>query len=178
MDLKLQRSAHRSLHQTLKEAVGQLEHLGYKPRFSDFQTLISPLELDKSIVAPLVSFQAERYTRTLIYESDQVSVLLLGWLPNQSSPIHSHNGSLCATFVVQGTLTNRQFQLRNSGSQPQQLYLQFEEQLAEGSIAFLDHDGVHQALNTSSEPLVTLHIYSPRLQLTVVAGNSCLAKKL
>jgi len=157
-------SACESPHLTLEDVIDHLENLGEKLQFGDFQALISLLNLDKPFLASQVSFHADHYTRMLVYESNKVSVLLLGWLPNQKSPIHSHNGSLCATLIVQGILTNRQFRLVDNGLEGKQLYLQLEEQLSEGTIGFLDRDGIHQAVNTSQESLITLHIYSPRLQ--------------
>jgi len=156
---------------TLEDVIAYLENLGEKPQFGNFQALISLLNLDKPLLASHVSFHADHYTRMLLYESSKVSVLLLGWLPNQNSPIHSHNGSLCATLIVQGILTNRQFQLVDNDLEGKQLYLQLEERLSEGRIAFIDQDGIHQAVNASQEPLTTLHIYSPRLQSMKFEGN-------
>jgi len=164
-------SACESPYLTLEDVIDHLEDLGEKLQFGDFQALISLLNLDKPFLASHVSFHADHYTRMLVYESNKVSVLLLGWLPNQNSPIHSHNGSLCATLVVQGILTNRQFRLVDNGLEDKQLYLQLEERLSEGRIAFLDRDGIHQAVNASQEPLTTLHIYSPRLQLMKFVEN-------
>lgn len=103
----------------------------------------------------------EEYTRKLIYESQNLSAYLLCWLPGQQTDIHGHCGCLCATYIVQGELTNRVFSLSNGS--PSRLLKLEEVLLSTGEITFLDRDGIHQSLNTTSKSVISLHLYSPRL---------------
>lgn len=123
-----------------------------------FQTLI--LQTDLSIIScdanPI--FSNKGYTRTLLYDNPNLSVYRICWLSEQSSDIHGHCGSLCATYVIQGILTNRVFRLSNNYP-----FLEFEEELSAGAVTFLDRDGIHQSLNASLAPVISLHLYTPRL---------------
>jgi cysteine dioxygenase len=123
-----------------------------------FQTLVQQAELQKLDLTIGTVFSVKEYHRTLLYEGKLLSVYRLSWLPEQRSDIHEHQGSLCATHVAQGKLTNRIFTLNKD-----ELYLNSEETLLARKTTFLDREGIHQSLNVSSKPVISLHLYTPRL---------------
>lgn len=123
-----------------------------------FQTLLQQIDLDIISFDANPVFSNDGYTRTLLYDNPNLSVYKICWLSGQSSDIHGHLGSLCATYVIQGILTNRVFRLSNNYP-----LLEFEEELLAGAVTFLDRDGVHQSLNASLTPVISLHFYTPRL---------------
>jgi len=96
------------------------------------------------------------YTR--LHQDPYVDVWLITWPCDTSTELHDHAGSLGALTVVGGTLTEHRWlhDERGHGS------IATRELAAGGGAAFpLGH--VHDVVNVSAAPAVSVHAYSPPL---------------
>lgn len=109
-------------------------------------------------LGPYRQFSTEERTRVLIYRCDAFEVLLLGWLPGQTSSKHEHGWSSCVFRVMEGTATEQRFHVL-SDPEP---YLRGTYPV--GSLAEVVRGEAHIVSNRGDTPLVTLHLYAPPLQ--------------
>jgi uncharacterized NAD(P)/FAD-binding protein YdhS len=110
--------------------------------------LAAPITFDD--VRGFVSFGDQDYVRALIYRNDELELRLHCWRPGQSSSLHGHGASACAFKIIRGTATETVLGDRDRVWAP-------------GGIVVEDQPRLHQVMNTGSDPLLTLHAYSPPL---------------
>jgi mannose-6-phosphate isomerase-like protein (cupin superfamily) len=91
-------------------------------------------------------------------ELDDAQIWLLTWLPGQGTPLHDHGNSAGAFAVARGTLTERVVATGVAG-RPRET----ETELAVGRLRFFGAHYVHQVTNRQAEPVVSVHVYAPRL---------------
>jgi len=110
------------------------------------------------------SFQQSHYKRNKLASGKWYDLLLICWKPGQSSLIHDHNGSSCGFKVLSGTCT----ELRYEKDENNRVSVCGKDSVAAGSLCLARDADIHRVLNESdSDDLVTLHIYSPPLQMTL-----------
>ncbi len=110
-------------------------------------------------LAACAEFDPTQRTRRVLYEDITISILLLGWLPGQSTDIHDHGGSLCAFRVLRGRAIESRYELNEQG-----LAVEVErDEYLPGSVIGCDGTEIHSMRNdaAASDPLVTLHLYQP-----------------
>jgi len=99
---------------------------------------------------------ARWYTR--LHHDPYVDVWLITWPRDTSTELHDHAGSLGALTVVRGSLTEHRWAYDGRGGGA----IATRELPAGRGAAFpLGH--VHDVVNTSHEPAVSVHAYSPPL---------------
>ena len=95
---------------------------------------------------------------------------ILGWLPGQTTGLHDHGGSAGAFVVIEGALQEATLAPPRR-HQPAAL---LHRTLDTGRHRSFGPHHVHQVVNLTDCPAVSLHVYAPRLQVmtryTVVAG--------
>jgi mannose-6-phosphate isomerase-like protein (cupin superfamily) len=102
----------------------------------------------------LVAFgQTERYWARLDSPAD-VDIWLLTWLPSQGTELHDHGDSAAAFVIVGGTLAEARV---TDGHEI------LDRHLHHGHVQTVERGVVHDVRNTSNEPAISIHAYSPRL---------------
>jgi mannose-6-phosphate isomerase-like protein (cupin superfamily) len=96
--------------------------------------------------------------RSLHAELEDAQIWLLTWLPGQGTPLHDHGNSAGAFAVARGTLTERVVATGVTG-RPRET----ETELTAGRLRFFGAHYVHQVTNRQAEPVVSVHVYAPRL---------------
>lgn len=101
------------------------------------------------------SFREDRYSREIIHQVRDFDVVLIGWMPGQSSPIHNHPTNGCLVYPIQGQLYEERF--------CDQLHPISETTVGVGEYSYIDNGiCVHRLGNASStKPAISVHIYSP-----------------
>lgn len=89
---------------------------------------------------------AERFA-ALVDRVGDYEVWLMSWLPGQSTDLHDHGRTTGAFTVVSGLLTER---VMRAGA---------ELTLKPGQTRVFAPDYVHQVLNNSIDPAVSIHVY-------------------
>ena len=110
-------------------------------------------------VASQVAFDPARYTRTLLAADEQVEVLLMGWLPGQSSAVHDHGRSEGAALVLAGEAEEESFLATANGAAART----GTRTIRRGQATIERRTDIHRIFNASTNLLVTLHAYAPRL---------------
>src|SRR5882757_3849561 len=116
---------------------------------AEFAGLARSIAADRTRWAPLVSYDATTRWYARLQTGPGYEVWLLSWVPGQGSGLHDHGGSSGVLTVLDGTLTERtEHGTRALGTRSQRVF-------APGY--------VHEVVNDSLEPAVSLHVYYPGL---------------
>jgi hypothetical protein len=107
---------------------------------------------------PFVDFNAEERWHQRIYRDPRIDIWLITWLPTQGTQLHDHGGSSGAFTVLSGTLTESV----PSGYADGRVQIRDDERPAGQTVKFGRHY-IHDVRNTSSEPAISVHAYSPPL---------------
>jgi cysteine dioxygenase len=122
-------------------------------------TLAAAVDLDTLDLGEYRRFQKSCYARNRIVLNDHVELVVICWLPGQSSVIHDHGMSLCLYLVVEGEMLEERYRLNGSGEPEPTDELTF----GRGDISVSAGHEIHRINNRSDTDLVTVHIYSPPL---------------
>jgi quercetin dioxygenase-like cupin family protein len=114
-----------------------------------FAGLAHTIASDRAAWEPLVRYDATTRWYHRLRTGPGYEVWLLSWLPGQVSGLHDHGPSSGVLTVLDGTLTEY---TRGSG-----------RGLAPGAQRVFAPGYVHEVVNDSLEPAVSLHIYFPGL---------------
>lgn len=139
----------------------QLHHL---------QDWVTHLDLQEDLFRQHLEFCDQGYRCKLLCRTPRFDMLILCWKPGQASTIHNHANSLNVTRVYQGVLTSRMFAPASKTPtssrccHPPALQVHLEADLSKNQLAAVDRHQIHQLANTSTENLITLHVYAQPLQ--------------
>lgn len=147
---------HRMVAGTLPDSLPELEKL------------ILELVVDSSMIEHFVNFSESSYCRTRILLMPQAELLCLGWMPGQRSPIHDHEGSLCCLLVLQGEAVEQRFEKIGTGETVRRTSLSI---LKPGMVSTAADSEIHHIENQAPWPLVTLHLYTPPLNMNTYTQN-------
>ncbi|MGK7232734.1 cysteine dioxygenase [Streptomyces hygroscopicus] len=118
---------------------------------SAFAGLARAIAADRDSWAPLVQYDATSRWYHRLRTGPGYEVWLLSWVPGQGSGAHDHGRSSGVLTVLQGALTERV----GARGVPHRLRAGAQRVFAPGY--------VHDVVNDSLEPAVSLHIYFPGL---------------
>lgn len=146
----------------MSRLIAALDALGPAPSLRAIHAAVDASGLAPSDVAPWVRTDTRRYFRNRVTINAAYELLVMTWLPGQSSVPHDHAGSVCAMRVVEGRAVERAYELCPDGSvRESQAY----EVNADTTISGEDA-AVHSIHNDdpNQHTLVTVHVYSPPLK--------------
>lgn len=118
--------------------------------------------LHRGLLDPHVAHSKRGYTRVLLAEDACWNLLLLGWLPGQSTPIHGHGRSAGLARILSGHLLDVRFQLRNGVLSPVRA-----RRAVPADLLVEEREAIHRVSNCGEEPALSLHLYSPPLHEVV-----------
>lgn len=96
----------------------------------------------------LVQFKEEKYCKRILYRDKNIECILIGWLPGQRTPPHSHPKNGCVMRVLSGSLC--------------EIRQKKKVTLMEQSVSFIGGGQTHSIFNASDTcPAVSFHVYSP-----------------
>lgn len=116
---------------------------------AEFAGLARAIAADRARWAPLVEYDAASRWYHRLRVGPGYEVWLLSWVPGQRSGSHDHGRSSGVLTVLDGELTER---TRTAG-----------RTLGSGAQRVFAPGYVHEVVNDSLEPAVSLHIYFPGL---------------
>jgi Cysteine dioxygenase type I len=109
---------------------------------------------------PQLRFDADQRWHERIFRDSRVDVWLISWLPTQGTELHDHGGSAGAFSVLAGELSEVSYLPGTEGRGS----LVERARPAGESVAFGPYY-VHDVRNLSTGPAVSVHAYSPPLDL-------------
>ncbi|WP_129842283.1 cysteine dioxygenase family protein [Streptomyces sp. RFCAC02] len=117
---------------------------------AQFAGLAGALAADRACWEPLVRYDAVSRWYHRLRTGPGYEVWLLSWVPGQGSGRHDHGDSSGVCTVLRGALTE------DAGGRGARV-------LTPGSLRVFAPGYVHEVVNVSLEPAVSLHIYFPGL---------------
>ncbi len=140
-----------------------LDGLKERPPLAELRARVSGLRLQCDDVVEFIRFSELGYMRNLVRAGPWYNVLVLCWKNGQRSPIHDHAGSVCALRVLRGVLTETVFEFTPNGHVKATLSRDY----GPGVVVGTQDSDLHQVSNLQpgTADLVTLHVYSPALEL-------------
>ncbi|MCX4969752.1 cysteine dioxygenase family protein [Streptomyces sp. NBC_00654] len=126
---------------------------------AEFAGLARSIAADRAQWAPLVRFDTTTRWYHRLRTGPGYEVWLLSWVPGQGSGRHGHGPSSGALTVLEGELTER----TGRGSRV----------LGSGAQRVFAPGYVHEVVNDSLEPAVSLHIYYPGLTEMPMHSAQC-----
>jgi len=146
----------------LLELVDRLDTLGSGPSLVELANAVKGVNLTLADVQDFVRTNPRSYQRTSVVLRDRYELLVMTWLPGQSSVPHDHAGSICAVQVLQGTAMEGCYHVAADGY----VDLQYETAVHSGEVTAGQDGGVHAVRNPSdaTQSLVSVHVYSPPLK--------------
>jgi predicted metal-dependent enzyme (double-stranded beta helix superfamily) len=104
---------------------------------------------------PLVRFDpAQRWFHRLVLAGDY-EIWLLSWLPGQHTGFHDHGEAVGAFAVARGLLSERTVAPGRGQAR--------SRQLGAGSVREFGPQHVHDVVNATAGPAISVHAYSPPL---------------
>ncbi|MEV7940819.1 cysteine dioxygenase family protein [Kitasatospora sp. NPDC088264] len=115
--------------------------------------LIREIAADRARWEPLVRYDALTRWYARLETGPGYEVWLLSWLPGQSSGFHDHGESSGVMTVVQGELIERSLTRAGEGART----------LRPGGQRVFSSGYLHEVVNGTLEPAVSIHLYTPGL---------------
>lgn len=100
------------------------------------------------------------YTRNGVDDiNSKANLLILVWTPGKGSAIHDHANAHCIVKVLKGTLRETLYHQEKEG---QRLTVKRVSDYKTNEVSYMsDELGLHKMENLGTEPVVTLHLYTP-----------------
>lgn len=113
-----------------------------------------------SQLARHVTFSSQGYARVLLANDGRWNLWLLGWLPEQASPIHGHGRTAGVTRVLTGELSETIYRIEKDRA----LVSSGRRAARESQVIVEAHGLIHKVQNRGQESALSLHLYAPPLQ--------------
>jgi quercetin dioxygenase-like cupin family protein len=126
------------------------EPLAHPTTVGDFAALARRVAAERDRWEPLVRYDALTRWYARLETGPGYEIWLLSWLPGQGSGAHDHGRSSAVMTLLQGELTEL-----GAGRGPRTLTAGTQRVIAPGY--------VHEVVNDTLEPAVSLHVYFPGL---------------
>lgn len=146
--------------ETLIDSISELIHSLNKYNKNNYPDVIKNIELNPEDVKNYCTWDADNYTRNLIYRNDHYLLLILCWQKGQYSSIHDHGGSDCFIYVIDGIIQENIYQLNR---QKDLIHCQ-ENIYKQGYNSYIiDEMGLH-CIKSVSDRAITLHLYAEPIE--------------
>ncbi|WP_405937027.1 cysteine dioxygenase family protein [Streptomyces sp. NBC_00726] len=126
---------------------------------AEFVGLARTIAADRDRWAPLVRYDATTRWYHRLRTCPGYEVWLLSWVPGQGSGLHDHGPSSGVLTVLDGELTERTDRGKRT--------------LGAGAQRVFAPGYVHEVVNDSLEPAVSLHVYYPGLTDMPMHASQC-----
>ncbi|NOU96259.1 cysteine dioxygenase [Paenibacillus sp. LMG 31456] len=130
------------------------------PAPHELKAIITSLELTSEKVTPhIVEPSYLPYGRSVLFQSDDIEVILVHLPRGRKTLIHDHGASVGCAFILEGQMTNTSYRLDGYG------YAQEcgESTLKQHQFLYAPKGQIHQMSNSGEGRMLSFHVYAPRL---------------
>ena len=156
----------------LVKLIRYMDGLTGPAKLEKVEQLLTEADVEREDMIQACKFNDVSYARNRLAKGDWYDLLVICWKKGQSSPIHDHLGSACGVRVVDGTATETIFEETNPGFvRPVRQHC-----FTKGQVVVTSDTDIHLITNDDREQdLITLHLYTPPLNMTYYELESTLA---
>ncbi|MQR96221.1 hypothetical protein EJV22_13585 [Fictibacillus phosphorivorans] len=142
---------------TILKSLNILDSINSNPSKQDLKTALLSLDIDlKDIETELKSSKNKPYYRKLLYQNEDVELLVMNWSQLECAP-HDHGSSQGWIKVLSGCSENTVYEIKENGL-PSELFTKTHDK---DQIFYAPKKGIHKMKAQKKSDLVTLHLYSP-----------------
>ncbi|WP_284644719.1 cysteine dioxygenase [Paenibacillus silviterrae] len=132
-----------------------------KPTPHEIRALIQSLKLTAEELEEHVSDPGElSYGRTVLYQNEEVDVILIHLPPGGETRIHDHGESSGCAMVVEGAVMNCIYKLDSYGYP----HLQAEHPVVREHFLYAPKWQIHQLQNPHAVRSLSVHVYAPSMR--------------
>lgn len=154
------------MHNKIEPLLQYLNSLDKRADLSVLQKIVSESGLLASDVSEHCIFNENHYARNKVSSSPWYDLFIMCWKPGQCSAIHDHTDSSCSFRILKGTATEVVYALTDPEKKRAISTDKRTYQL--GQVCSAQDQEIHKISNeSSSDELITMHIYSPPLKMSV-----------
>lgn len=147
----------------LEQLISDLESCNGPVDLERICEVIRNTRLGRSDIEPYCVFSETTYHRNPVSSSRWYELLVMCWHSGQKSAIHDHRGSGCAFKIVEGQASEMVFERSTEDFVKPVLKRSYQP----GEICMARDADIHQIYNEQfGRDLITLHLYSPPLNMT------------
>lgn len=104
------------------------------------------------------------YTRNLVHENENYTILVLVWQPMSQSKIHSHPCDGCIITPLKGEVSESVYEAPEGSTDEENLVLKKVQHFKKGQVGFMsDHMKQYHKIE-SQTGCISLHLYTPPFQ--------------
>jgi cysteine dioxygenase len=155
----------------LQDLCGYLDRCRGPVDLAHLHKLLDDQPLSRAELCDFCHFGDATYRRNSVIKSHWYEIFCICWRPGQKSYIHDHHGSSCAFKIIEGHATEI-ICLPTGGRRDGQPLVRPVNvvRYGPGAICTSGSSQIHEVVNEStSDDLITLHIYSPPLAMRIYA---------
>lgn len=132
----------------------------------DYGFVASRIDIDPAAFSEFMTYSQDKYTRNCLKRTEDYELLLLGWEPNQITPIHYHDQKDCWVHIVKGDFEELLYLYDQESNEMEFVK---ETQADAGATTFMhDRMGLHSLQNKSEERAISLHLYVKPIESCLV----------
>jgi predicted metal-dependent enzyme (double-stranded beta helix superfamily) len=135
------------------------DHSGPAAGLAGLSRLVRSVAVSPDSWADLVRYRAGERWYQRLEQTENHELWLLSWLPGQRTGFHDHFGSCGAFAVARGELQERTVPAASASGRSVLRRAAF----AAGQVRAFGPQHVHDVLNSSGQPAVSIHAYAPSL---------------
>jgi cysteine dioxygenase len=142
----------------LLDTIEQAFHGVTNPAPHELRAKIVEMDITFEKVAPYIAKPSQLpYGRRVLFQSDEFEAILIHLPAGSQTSIHDHGASIGCAFILEGQMTNTLYELGSEGY----VYECGKSTLLPNQFLYAPHGQIHQMSNTSSERMLSFHIYAP-----------------
>ncbi len=137
---------------------------------AELEALLKSAQITREDLRDYIQFNENTYRRNRIKLGEWYECLVLCWKPGQKSYIHDHHGSSCSFKVIEGT--GLEVICAKTGRTAELPLVRpiDSRRIPTGTVCGSLAAHIHEVINPDdSSDLITLHIYSPPLNMQIYA---------
>lgn len=143
--------------------ISHMDGLTGPAELSTMETLLREANVTREDMVVACKFNDVSYARNTLAKSSWYQLLVICWRYGQSSPIHDHLGSACGVRVIDGIATETLYEETRPGFAVPVKKHHYERD----AVCVTSDQDIHLITNEQpKEDLITLHLYSPPLQMS------------
>lgn len=146
----------------LVKLISHMDGLTGPADLGKMKALLNQANVTRQDMVVACKFNEVSYARNLLAKSPWYQLLVICWRQGQTSPIHDHYGSSCGVRVIDGIATETHFtETRPGFVRPRQTITYQKDE-----VCVTSGNDIHLITNEHPQlDLITLHLYSPPLQM-------------